>query len=271
MVHYKLLNFATMQQLNKDITTTLVRNGFTENEANIYIVIAKLGKANAIEIAHSLKIDKTSVYRSAEKLIDLGLIARTGNKYGNQLFIDDINQLTKFFESKRSSAENDLLTIKEFLQNLPLQLDNEFLKTKVKVFKGPDVVKDLYELRIQEGKNLIREVSTSDVQLNLTPGEDAYWEDYIKRRIDSGAFLHMLIDKTDSSKTFHRTNKEQFKEVRIVPDDFLITSGLNIFNNKVAIHNTKSIDIIGIVIEDKSIADLLINFFDFIWKRSQII
>jgi hypothetical protein len=132
-------------------------------------------------------------------------------------------------------------------------------------------------MRHEKPNTLIREISSDFIQAQVgnlpkqTWNKNEYWDNLIAQRKKAGCFAHLLVDTSDESEYYHRTNPEMLKEVRVVPDDFKITAGMNIFGNKVAIHNTKTVDVVGIIIDDATIASLCMSFFDFVWKRSKAI
>ncbi len=268
----------TVQQADYDsILQLLLQNGFTKNEGEIYFAILKLKKANAIQVSEYVKADKTTVYRAIEKLSKLGLIASTGGKYNNLLFVKDIHKLQSHFEKKKFELDQGMELLNTFIEHYPINANMDYLRSKMTLLEGQDAVKEIYDMRHEKANTLIREITSdnvfSGVGLNGKASWDnsEYWDKIINQRKNSGCYLHQLVDISDQSTHYHRTNKEQFKEVRRVPSDFIVTAGMNIFGNKVAIYNTKSVDIIGIIIEDATIAGLCTNLFDFVWKRSEII
>jgi sugar-specific transcriptional regulator TrmB len=267
-----------MQQVSfEEISQLLQQNGFTKNDAEVYLAILKLKKSNAIEVAEKINIDKTTVYRAIESLSRLGLIASTGGRYNNQLFVKDINKLPALLEQKRASLDQGLQLLNSFVEQLPIKLNEEYLHSKVTVLQGDDVVKDIYNIRHEKPNSLIREISSDFIQTQVGNGDGQtwnnheYWNWVIEQRRKQGCFLHLLVDSGDESEYYHRTSDNLFKEARVVPDDFKITAGMNIFGNKVAIHNTKTVDVVGIIIDDVTISTLCASFFDFVWKRSKII
>ena len=264
----QLVDFAT-------ISTLLKANGFSNYEAEVYLAILKLKKSNGIQIAEAVNADKTTVYRAIEKLLKLDLIAGTGGKYNNLLYVKDINKLQTHLEARLTELNQGIELVGMFIEQFPSIEKEELLKSKMTLLEGEIAVKAIYDIRHENPNTLIREITTDRVFNQMGIDRKAewdthkYWDAIIKQRKKAGCFLHQLVESDDSSIIYHRTNKEQFKEVRKVPEDFKITAGINIFGNKVGIFNTKSKDIIAVIIDDAMIAGLCANMFDFIWKRSQ--
>jgi predicted transcriptional regulator len=265
-----------MQQIDfETISNLLQKNGFSNYEAEVYLAILKLKKSNGIQISEAVNADKTTVYRAIYKLLKLGLIASTGDKYNNLLFVKDINKLQSLLENKLSELNQGIELLGLFIDQYPTLENDALLKSKMTLLKGEDAVKAIYDIRHENPNTLIREITTERVfnkmgiDRKASWDTHAYWDKIIAQRKKAGCFLHQIVENEDSSIIYHRTNKEQFKEVRVVPEDFKITAGINIFGNKVGIFNTKSKDIIAVIIDDAMIAGLCANMFDFIWKRSK--
>ena len=257
-------NFLGIQQV-------LTNNNFSDNEVKFFLTLLKQGSANAKEIAESSGMDKSSAYKAAKQLQEKGLIANTGDNYDRKLFIEDLNNLKDIITKKKTEADIELQEIDTFISELPEFIKSSVNKSSVKVYQGENAVQRIYNERLLSSPPLIREVMSNATIGELIQQDETYWHEHIKQRIEQGTYLHMLIDENDTDNTFHRTSKEQYKEVRILPEDFHITSGVNIYNNKVAIHNTQSMHIIAVVIDDATITELMKNFFDFVWRRSKII
>ncbi len=260
-----------MEETIIQIREILSRNNFTENEINFYLALLKQGPSNATEIANTIQMDKSSAYKAAKQLQEKGLVATNGENYDKKLFIEDISVLKDIITKKKVEADIELKKLDIFLSELPEFMRTSINRSHVKVYQGENAVKRIYDERLLSHPPLIREVMSNAATGDLIPQDDEYWNEHIKQRIEQGTYLHMLIDEADSDMTFHRTSKEQYKEVRILPEDFPVTSGVNIYNDFVAIHNTQSMHIIAVIIDDPTITELMKNFFDFVWRRSKII
>ncbi len=73
--------------------------GFEENESKIYIALMRLGPSTASAISKETKIERTLVYRTAERLVEKGLL---------NFFTE--NKIKKFRAAK---PENMLIELKE--------------------------------------------------------------------------------------------------------------------------------------------------------------
>ncbi len=59
---------------------TLISSGFTQREAEMYVLIGLNKPQNATSIRNTLKLSKRSVYRILKKFRNMGIAKATGNR-----------------------------------------------------------------------------------------------------------------------------------------------------------------------------------------------
>lgn len=242
--------------------------GLSELEASIYWSLLVSGPQNGNQLSEHVHADRSTVYRALKRLLRAGLVVSSGQRYNCVYSVENAEKVVDLGEKRVSVAHNSLKSLKKLLAQIPMLSLEQVLKSKVRVFRGEDSIKNVYWEKNRSGDPILREISNNLVFPRLS---DSFWNTEIKTRIKNGSFLHQLVDKSDDSLKFHRTSKPQFKEVRVFPDDFVMAAGINIFKNKVAFHNNSLADPLSIIIEDRAMAELMKNFFDFVWNRSQVI
>lgn len=235
--------------------------GLQKREVAVFTHLLLNGAQNGNQLAQKLSIERTAVYRYLRKLVSLGLLASSGEVYNCVYYVDNTQRIIDIAEQRAQE-------VKDFVKSIPFISEQQLLHSKVRVYRGEDSIVKVYREKNRSRDPIVREIANDLLFPNIPK---AFWEKEIQVRKTSGSFLHMLVDKGDQSLDFHRTNELQFKEVRVIPSDFTITAGINIFKNKVAFHNKNSADPLAIVIEDQAMSLLLKNFFDFVWQRSQVI
>jgi len=197
-----------------------------------------------------------------------GIISSSNENYNCRYYVEDVNLLLKPSDKNLEKTSDAFESVKDFIGKVPMLSLEGVLKSKVRVFRGEDSITKVYQKRNVSGEKLIREIGTDTV----FPGiEHEWWDRQIETRKRNNSFLHQMVDNADSSVIYHRTNKKQFKEVRLVPDDFKINAGINIYQDKVAFHNSSIANPMSLVIDDEAMSQLMRNLFDFIWNRSKLI
>jgi sugar-specific transcriptional regulator TrmB len=242
--------------------------GFSAIEAKVYLVILADGLINGNQIAERLDLNRTVVYRALRKLASKGYLVSTGEKYDCKYSVGDVELVLKKAEQSVSVAQQNYSDLKSFVDTVPMLSMEQVLKSKVKVYRGEDSITKIYQEKNRSGDALLREISNDLVFPNIP---DGFWDTEIAVRITNKSFLHQLVDHSDDSEKYHRTSVKQFKEVRVIPNDFVMSAGINIYGHKVAFHNNSIASPLAIIIEDKAMSDLMRSFFDFVWNRSQVI
>jgi len=246
----------------------LEQTGLSRVEAEVYLVIIIEGQLNGNQISDKLGIDRTVIYRALRKLASSGYIISSGEKYNCKYYVENSDLIVQKAEHTVTIAQQTYSDVKKLVDTIPLLSMEQVLKSKVKVYRGDDSITKVYQEKNRSGDAILREISNDMVFPNIP---DGFWDKEIAMRIANKSFLHQLVDHSDASVKYHRTSVKQFKEVRVIPNDFIMSAGINIYGHKVAFHNNSVANPLSIIIEDKAMADLMRTFFDFVWNRSQVI
>lgn len=246
----------------------LISGGLTKLEAKIYLLLLQKSNLNGNEIAAELGVERSLIYRSLKSISEKQLIVSSNERYNCKYSVADTQTLVSMTDKNLKKATESFEAVKKFVNQIPMISLEGVLKSKVRVFRGEESITKLYSERNNSGDPVIREIS-SDTVFPMISNE--WWDHQIEVRKNHHSFLQQLVDVADKSLAYHRTNKEQFKEVRQVPEDFSINAGINIFGDRIAFHNSSVSDPMSLIIEDVAMAKLMKNMFDFIWNRSKVI
>ncbi len=246
----------------------LQKAGLTELEAKIYSLLLTKSGQNGNKIANSLSLDRSTIYRSLKSLSKKGLIVSSNESYNCQYSINDINALDMLIKRKLIEAKDAEKAFSDLISILPNINASNLINLKFKVLTTEGAIKKLYTERNVSEERLIREISSARVFPGIS---DRWWHNQIMIRRKNKSFLHQIIDRSNEDAVFLRTNKAQYKEVRRPPSDLTINAGINIFNDIVSFHNPFLKNPTVLIIEDKMIAGLMRDMFDFIWSRSELI
>lgn len=251
-----------------EILSKLEAVGFTPLEAKIYLFILKKGKVSAATIHESLHLDKSSTYRILENFVNRGFISAFGTDYGKEYAVSDTNRIIeKIHEEgiKLRSAESSLST---FFSQLETSLLKDYKRHNIQLYEGIDGVKIIWEKRLEAKNKLIREIANSKTLQPHFPDFIPYMSDYVERRVGKGIFLRGLVPE-ESINELDKSSEEYLKEIRILPKskDFIAT--VTTFDNITAFHNLKGKRLIGVVIVDEFITNLVNYMFDQLWENAR--
>ena len=91
-----------------------------------------------------------------------------------------------------------------------------------------------------------------------------YFPNYIRRRVEAKIHTRVITEKSTKTIEMLKTEKKEFRESRfILKIDFPTIN--YIYGNKVAILSLEK-EIIGLIIENESIANTQKHVFELLWK-----
>jgi len=258
-----------------DINQTLTKLGLTKNEGDIYLYLLKKGSFSGAEAYRQLNFDKSSFYRSLKSLEALGLVRIEGEKRNQKFFAQPVSQLIKFQEKQMSELKEAGENLKNMEKTLKEYASKSFIKNNIQIFEGENAYYEFMEEKMSSNVKIIRDITVAEKTLYKFAGSKAKYQkyvgDYIKRRVQKGIKIKMLLDNSIRPMKVQITNDKDLKEARKYNGKLNIDCFFNVFGDKVGFMSEKGGKFWGIIIKDTLIASLMSAMFDIIWKDSQII
>lgn len=239
-------------------TITLLKElGFNEKEAKIYISLLELGEATLKNIADNSLIPRTSLYTPVKTLIKKGLIEFYKRKGRNYYVAVTPERFLHLEQAKIKLLDENLFQLKA-------GMGIGVSAPKIRFFEGKDGIKLLLDEILNE-KRPFRAI-TSIEDMNRIAGD--YFKNFIRNRIQQNLHVDLLTNRSSEAQVLKSTDAQEQRETRFVPARYNFNTANYIFGNKVAMISLKQEPIVGILIEDKSIAQTQNMFFDLIWKMA---
>ena len=240
--------------MNEEI---LIQAGLVRNEARVYLALLKIGTASVTEISQKSKVERTLVYGVLEKLMEKGLVSsvvKINKKYFEPADPEKISDLLKEREKIIDEAMPELKNLYESVEN----------KQEVHHFKGKEGARAILEALLKnESKEWLIFGTTGKTAETLT----YYLPQFHMKRVQK-KMIFKAIYSEDSLARAKEVKKLKLTEVKILPKEYMTPTHINIVGNKVGII-LWSEDPIGILIENKEIADSFSNYFKLLWKLAK--
>lgn len=236
----------------------LVKFGLSENESKTYLFLLTQESSKANEIYEGTKIQRTFVYEILRNLIEKGLVSyvvKSGVKYFEA---SDPDKLKKIIEEKKIFLDKILPELK-LIKKLPRE------KPNVELYEGKEGIKTILEsiLKINKGQTMYA-YANNDLFEKL----EYYFPNFVKRRVKLGIKAKIIQEKTKHLIEARKKNKKELKmELKFSEKPF--SSSVFIWQNKIAMLTLKEENLMGVVIENKIIADTQMQVFDILWKNSK--
>jgi sugar-specific transcriptional regulator TrmB len=237
------------------IAQTLLKLGFSANEAKVYLAALELGTASAQDIAQKAGIKRTTGYSVLSYLVNRGVIGKTKVKGKTRFVAEPPSRLLMLAKEVEEG-------LKSSLPELEGIYNKSSVKPKITFFEGIEGIKNVFEDTLREKPKEILMWLSDDYFKDL-PG---YSGNYIKERVKLNMHARRIAP---AGSIWIRKNKVKDKEelsktVAVPPEMMNIGIEVNVYNNKLAFMNFR--EKIGIIIESKAIADAMRQAYELSWK-----
>ena len=217
--------------------------GLNDSEVKIYLELLKLGSSKVNDLAKRLSLPRTTVYNILDSLIAKGLVSHV------------IKAGVKHFEA---TEPNRLMLIEqEKLDNLK-SIIPELEKAKgiigkkpfLELYEGKEGIKTILEniLRMPSG-SVLYSYANNDLFEYL----GFYFPHFVTRRVKAGIKAKIIQEKVAHLVKRKEEDEAELRELRFTEAPF--KSSVFIWEDKVALITLKQENIIGIMVENKIIAE----------------
>jgi len=232
--------------------------GFTDSEANIYLLSLEMGPTAVQDLAKRANVSRVTTYAVIESLMKDGLMSTVQKGKKNLYVAESPERLMSFVHGRLKTMEATLHEIEQSLPDLRLLQRGE--KPVVKLLEGIEGIKALQADIEQQGPTNTLEIS------NL---EDI-------ARVVSNEHLEPLRNQTRRVQTKGRLlycGQEHFRERsdvesrHISKDKITFHGNVFIYGNKSAFSTFKG-KIITVIVESDVIADTMRALFELAWNSA---
>lgn len=239
--------------------------GLSHVEARVYLASLELGSQPASIIAKKAALKRGQTYNILETLKEKGIVQEFIK--GNVRSFTSRSPATLL--SVLSAREQQIAVQKQkLLQALPLlnKLQNPMIiQPKVRFFQGVEGLKEVYNDTIRVAKRPIYALCDFEHAFPESQNKELHdwmWT-YTDRRAKQGIWYMGIINKSKDSDLAFKRRVKQKRKMKMLKGVYLPVE-LNVYGDKVALISTKD-DMVGVIIEDKPIAEMLRNFHQAMW------
>lgn len=250
---------------NIKLINDLTELGLTPEESKIYTYLLEVGtektKNTAYEISRNLKIPRSTVYLSIERL-------------GAKKLVDSykINNILHFIAEHPNRIQNDINEKLNLFQGI-LPILEDLRKGgnshyAVRTYTGKEGVKLVFDemfdkKEIKELKNIYSVSSTnlSDILPNGFPEK----LDALKKKYDIHTKMIAVASSVSVDKLERVYKSDSHRESRRLPSKYNFDGSLYIFRNKIALFSLTDGEIYSVIMESKTLSHMIRNFFLCTW------
>lgn len=247
------------------IHAALTAFGLSPEESKVYLALLSMGTQPASVIAKQADLKRGHTYNLLTRLKGRGIV-QEHQKRGVTFFTGSPPEALLSLLERRSEElavqKRGLLDVIPLLKSLGSPLA---VPPKVRLFQGVDGIKEIYNDTVRYAEGIIYAVGDfahffpkeRSVELN-----DWIWR-YCDRRAKKGIWYHGIVNKSPDSDLAFQKRREQKRKLKMLTGIELSVE-VNIYGDHVALISS-SCDMVGLIIEDRPIAETLRNFHQAVW------
>lgn len=230
----------------------LFLQGLAAEELHIYKTLLKLKQATVLELSKTTAINRTTLYRVLDSLIEKGLVAKIHIKRKHYFMAERPKRLLEFSRAQEAKVRDllpELLAIDEEASERP----------KIKFFEGKEGIRVLFD-HLLEGREEILSFTYPDNTFGSVP----FMQDFVSRRIKLKVPTRLIAQDSAFARSRKARGPEDLRQVKLVKH-LPLEAAYFIAGNKVVMFSLKSWHV-GVLIENRQIAQGLRMIFEAFWQ-----
>ncbi|MBW3004153.1 helix-turn-helix domain-containing protein [Candidatus Woesearchaeota archaeon] len=225
--------------------------GLSDKEIKVYLTLLSVGQSTVNKIALKSKLNRVTCYDVLNYLKDKGLVSyviKSGVKYFEasepQKLLGDLQEK----EDKLKSILPELELLKKSVKQKP----------SIELYEGLAGLKTVVEDVLKENKECWFLVAP-----NFIDELQYYFPHFITKKRKQGMFSKVIAEHCERMRDYKKNNPKRFIDMRLVKAKFPTTK--IIYGDKVAILTFEKDNSIGIIMENKAIAETERKQFNLLW------
>ena len=226
--------------------------GLSDKEIKIYLTLLSLGQSSVNAIAKRSRLNRVTTYDVLKYLQEKGLVSyviKSGVKYfesaAPRKFLGDLQEK----EVKLKSILPELEALKESVKAKPA----------IELYEGIAGLKTVLEDILKHKKE-----TWFIADPNLMDALPFYFPHFIRKKRKLGMFSKVITLDCKRMRNYQKKNPEKFVKLKFINERLLTTK--IIYGNKVATLTFEKDNSIGVIIDNKEIAETERKLFSLLWK-----
>ncbi len=258
--------------VSKKLVIELEKVGLSGKAAGVYAAVLELGVAFPSKIAEVTALNRSTVYHVLTDLAVKGLVTEIERNGKLCYQIEKPDRLVRFSRSQISLAEDRLDRAKSLLPEIEGLFSLTQNKPRVRFFEGIDGILSLYDDHVA-GAEPYEMLSYSNVEelLRLLPAR--FVQSYLASKKRLNVTTRAILPMTPFSKAYNaRVYRDMPKRIHVrshfIPaEQFPFKAEVTVYGgNKVSVINFHENVLIGVIIEDATIAGVMRMGFELAWN-----
>ena len=262
------------RSLNLQLSSELRSIGFSEKTALVYAALMEMGWAFPSHLAEYTRLNRTTVYKILHDLCSKGLVTEIDRNNKLCYQIEKPAQLLSFIKHQAKAAEEHYKTAQKLFPDLKNLFGSLVDRPSVRYFEGRRGVLAVYEDQMENFSGYDLDVFMNISELSkFLPIE--FRNKYLDARIKAGIQLRCIApeppDRAVLLRWYRKVDKHLWPHYKFVsPESFPFKSHISIYGkDRVSLINVHKYSVLGIIIEDQTVANMMRMIFNLAWAGIQ--
>lgn len=244
-----------------DIEKQLEILGLSDKEVKTYLSLLQLGSSNAHKIAKEADLERTTIYKILDQLVEKGLAMKNLVGKRQHYTAEPISALELFFDKKKSAL--DLA-----LPFLGAMQGNKSNKPTVRYYDTADGMRKVITETLNAKEKLRRDMAFVDNVVDLFG--QRFVRNHVDQRVKKKIHVQSLrrdpkVSKLAKDWYLTKDNKKMLREIRYLDAKFKFEPFIMTYDHRVNIFSSTK-EHFALVIESAEFAQAMKTLFDIAWS-----
>lgn len=269
---------AILSHMTSDALLSKLRQaGLPDKSALVYGFLASVGGAFPSRIATETRLNRSTVYKVLTDLSIKGLINEI--EKGKKLYyqVERPERFLRYAKQTIDRAKDAFEVASKVFPELEGLYSLTPNKPKIRFFEDRDGLRSILEDHVSEERPYEMLGFANAAQLERFFKED-FIRKYVRQKERLGITTRGIVPDTKTDQTYTErmyvgVKKRFWLNLRHIPsNDFPFNGEITIYGtHKVSIINFDETHLVGIIIEDKAIHDMMVRIFELAWKGAKAV
>ena len=247
----------------------LTNLGLDSEESLIYLKLAEYGSLTYLELSKLTNINRTTLYRISEKLIQRGIIEEIIDEYKKLLKAVDIHKIEFLIKEQEAKAK----LLRDIFPNIASMLPSNPIgnpETKLLFYKGRDGIKQMFWNTLRAKDECLGYTYRCSTEIVGEKFTERWRAEFVNRGlrfrdIYSDSYLNSLSEENKVISYPKAIFKSKYIDSKVLD----INHQVDIYNNVVAFYNWHNGEIFGVEIYNKEVSKMQKQLFEIVWKSAK--
>jgi|SRR3989338_1359540 len=245
------------------IEQSLESIGLTKSETRVYLSLIELGSSSVGKIIDKSGTTSSKIYELLDKLIQKGLVSSVIKKGVKYFEAAPPSRILGYLNEKGSQLKNQISDIKHIIPELELKQKLSKEVSEISVYKSMKGIETIFSIILNSLKKN-DEYHVFGARTGATEAQRIFLLKYHEKRVAKCIRLKILFSK-DLQNIIKPYEQMKLTEVRYMNPQLMSPTQTMIVKDKTIIILWKE-NPMGIIIENKEIAESYKKYFLFLWK-----